>query len=119
MYDKIYLFSCIFSPELATQLGSLSIINSTEDSGSSSGKLTSFELRLSKNQNSRAGQFIASSLSSPVDDFSFSFNGIKKPVESIDAAIHDNIKNLRQVEEERFAYNAVIERVRTPPPFHK
>lgn len=82
--------SCIFSPEIATQLGSLSIINTADSSNETSGDTTSFELNLPKTHNSRATQFIASSLSSPTENLRFCFDEVQKPA----PVIYDDIENL-------------------------
>lgn len=116
----------LINPAIAAQLSNLSFGQSSSDSRNDlnlSKKQTSFELGFSKSKNSRASQFVTSTITSPLDeDARFSFDEIKKPHESIDALVlHDGgntTKNLTPVEEEQAAYNATINRVRTPPPFH-
>lgn len=87
-------------------------MNSTNDSPENSRALTSFEFGLTNNPNSRASQFIATSLSSPVHD-KFTFNNeIKKQNEAIDTAINDRNTISKKVEEERSTYNAATRKVR-------
>lgn len=124
--NQLNTYVHFYSPAIAAQLSNLSFGQSSSDSRNDlnlSKKQTSFELGFSKSKNSRASQFVTSTITSPLDeDARFSFDEIKKPHESIDALVlHDGgntTKNLTPVEEEQAAYNATINRVRTPPPFH-
>jgi hypothetical protein len=80
-----------------------------------------------KSRSTRTSNFITSS-SQLDDDIRFSLEVIKKPRESIDALISQEEKmnkdnaqkdaKLTQVEEEQVKYNAIIDRVRTPPLSH-
>lgn len=92
-------------------------MNSTDESpdSSSNGNIGSFELGLAKNPNSRASQFMATSLSSPADNLRISHDVIKRP----DAAFYNLNESSTQVDKERSKYIEATERVRTPPPFHK
>ena len=109
------------SPQIAAQLGNLSFghSSSSDSKNEISKKRTSLELGITKSKNSRASQFIASI----DDDVRFSLEEIKAPHESIDTLLMDEKvatmpKKLTPVQEEQAAYNATINRVRTPPPFH-